>query len=62
MPWSAAIASLKIRLTMMRVKAEAQAKEFDLKISGSSLSQVFEFQRGVTLQRRAPLTADESTC
>ena len=48
--------------TMMRVKAEAQAKGFDLKIPGSSLSQVFEFQRGVTLQHRAPLTAGESTC
>jgi hypothetical protein len=46
----------------MRVKAEAQVKGFDLKIPGSSLAQVFEFQRGVTLQRRAPLTAGESTC
>lgn len=37
--------------TMMRVKAEAQAKEFDLKIPGNSLSQVFEILRGVTMQR-----------
>ena len=36
---------------MMRVKAEAQAKEFDLKIPGISLSQVFEILRGVTMQR-----------
>lgn len=37
--------------TMMRVKAEAQAKEFDLKIPDNSLSQVFEILRGVTMQR-----------
>ena len=37
--------------TMMRVKAEAQAKEFNLKIPGNSLSQVFEILRGVTMQR-----------
>ena len=36
---------------MMRVKAEAQAKEFNLKIPGNSLSQVFEILRGVTMQR-----------
>ena len=33
------------------LKAEAQAKEFELKIPGNSLSQVFEILRGVTMQR-----------
>ena len=43
--------------TMMRVKAEAQAKEFDLKIPGNSLSQVFEILRGVTIGDNAVIAA-----